>query len=83
MRGKLKDIEVLHVEEVLGLLEKPAGKEISLPYGIKAVKRYDGLLLLKGHAVLSNAPEMPGLTLTLLDRKEDEGIPKNLYTEMV
>lgn len=81
LAGKLKDIEVLHVEEVLGLLEKPAGKEISLPYGIKAVKRYDGLLLLKGHAVLSNAPEMPGLTLTLLDRKEDEGIPKNLYTK--
>lgn len=81
LAGKLKDIEVLHVEKVLGLLEKPAGKEINLPYSIKAVKRYDGLLLLKGNAVLSNAQAMPGLTLTVMDRKEDEGIPKNLYTK--
>jgi len=39
--GKLKDIEAGHVEEVLALGHKPVGKEIHLPYGMIAVKKYD------------------------------------------
>lgn len=40
LAGKLKDIEAKHVKEVLSLGEKQVGKEIHLPYGMIAVKKY-------------------------------------------
>ena len=79
--GKLKDIEAFHVEKVLGLLEKPVGKEVDLPYGLKAVRKYDGLLILKGSSVFNDESEMPQIELSIMEWKEQEGIPKNQYTK--
>jgi tRNA(Ile)-lysidine synthase len=41
--GGLKDLGRVHIESVCGLLEKPAGKRVSLPGGICAVREYDGI----------------------------------------
>lgn len=46
--GTLKDIEARHIEEMLEFLEKPAGKKISLPYGLYFVSEYDRFLLGQG-----------------------------------
>lgn len=42
-----KDITHVHVEDVLSLFEKKANREIILPYGIKARREYDKVILEK------------------------------------
>jgi len=43
--GKLKDITAVHVQDVLSLCEKSVGKFIMLPYGIRAVRTYDSIII--------------------------------------
>jgi len=43
--GSLKDIETRHIEEILAMLDKPAGKQIDLPSGLTFVIEYDKYLL--------------------------------------
>ena len=43
--GDLKDIEARHVEEMMQVMDKPAGKQISLPYGLVFKVDYDRYLL--------------------------------------
>jgi tRNA(Ile)-lysidine synthase len=69
--GILKDIEAVHIEEIIGSLEKPAGKVIGLPFYINFTIEYDKFILapasrsscpfptLEGEATL----KIPGKTL--------------------
>lgn len=41
--GAAKDLEQDHVAQLLGLLDKPVGKQVSLPYGMIGVRTYSGL----------------------------------------
>ncbi len=43
--GSLKDIETRHIEEIIAVLDKPAGKQISLPGGLIFCVEYDRYLL--------------------------------------
>ncbi len=43
--GNLKDIETRHIEEIVAVLDKPAGKQISLPGGLLFAVDYDRYLL--------------------------------------
>ncbi|HXY73876.1 MAG TPA: tRNA lysidine(34) synthetase TilS [Dehalococcoidales bacterium] len=43
--GTLKDIEAVHLEDMVELLTKPAGKRIHLPYNLVFETGYDTLLL--------------------------------------
>ena len=54
--GKLKDITRSHIEQAAGLLTKPVGKEIQLPYGLTVRRGYETLefIVKPGH------PEAPG-----------------------
>lgn len=45
--GSRKDIGQVHVEAVLGLLGKESGKQLSLPYEIKAFRTYGNIRLKK------------------------------------
>lgn len=40
-RGDLHNFTLTHIEDVLGLLERPSGKEIHLPQGIRAAREFD------------------------------------------
>lgn len=40
-----KDISAVHVEDMLSLFERPGNREISLPFGIRAKRRYGVLML--------------------------------------
>ena len=40
-----RDISSVHVEEVLTLFEKEGSPQVNLPFGIRAVKRYDKVML--------------------------------------
>jgi tRNA(Ile)-lysidine synthase len=57
--GNLKDIEARHIEEVMAILSKPAGKKLCLPDGLTFAIDYDRYLLGSDAAVLSPFP-IPG-----------------------
>jgi tRNA(Ile)-lysidine synthase len=56
--GNLMDIENRHIEEVITSLHKPAGKIITLPYGLVFATEYDRYLLGSDLAALSPLPDI-------------------------
>jgi len=87
----LKDIEAIHIEAMLSFLKKPAGKRLSLPYGLRLFSGYGHLILtslptppcpfppLHGSFELNIPGEtaIPGwkITAAILDHPQDEGDP--------
>jgi len=58
--GNLKDIEARHIEEMMQALDKPAGKQISLPYGLVFTVDYGCYLLGKDISPLNPFPLLAG-----------------------
>ena len=58
--GTLKDIEGRHIEEIIGLLGKQAGKYINLPYGLVFAVEYGRYLLGSDTKALCPYPEIIG-----------------------
>ncbi len=93
--GRKKDITKEHVEAVLGLSEKQSGRQVSLPYGLMAVREFDRLYI--GKRKNAEVPEEscevmvpgeyplgePGETVTfrLFAYEKNTEIPKNEYTK--
>lgn len=74
--GKQKDIAMIHVEIVMDLVDKRAGKRVDLPYDIEVIHQYDKLVFRKRErnvekeelAIKADIPgriEIPGRTETL------------------
>ena len=69
--GSLKDIETRHIEEIMAILTKPAGKQLCLPGGLVFVVEYEQYLIGPDPAALSPFPSLenefilnvPGRTL--------------------
>ncbi len=64
LAGSLKDIEAKHVENVLSLSNKQVGKMVYLPYGMIALRKYDGIKLYLGsnsneQVLPNNEPVLP------------------------
>lgn len=68
--GDLKDIEDSHIEAMLALLDKPAGRHIDLPYALVFVSGYDSFWLGREEAIPCPYPvldaeyvlSLPGVT---------------------
>lgn len=45
--GKRKDLEEVHVVKVQELLKNHAGRKVDLPYGLEAVRNYEGICIQK------------------------------------
>jgi tRNA(Ile)-lysidine synthase len=58
--GNLKDIEARHIEELMQALNKPAGKQISLPYGLVFTIDYNRYLLGRNPLALTPFPVLDG-----------------------
>ena len=58
--GNLKDIEALHIEDMMSALTKPAGKRLNLPAGLVFSIEYDRYLLGRGIAAPSPFPVLEG-----------------------
>jgi len=58
--GNIKDIEAHHIEEIMAILNKPAGKRKCLPGGLIFAVEYDRYLLSSGEAGLSPLPALEG-----------------------
>jgi tRNA(Ile)-lysidine synthase len=46
--GKSKDLEAVHIRDIKNLMEKQCGREIMLPYGVRALRDYTGISVYKG-----------------------------------
>jgi tRNA(Ile)-lysidine synthase len=46
--GKSKDLEAVHIRDIKNLMEKQCGREIMLPYGVRALREYTGISVYKG-----------------------------------
>jgi tRNA(Ile)-lysidine synthase len=58
--GSAKDVEMRHIEEMLALAAKPAGKRLNLPAGLTFLVDYERYLLTKDAAALSPLPPLQG-----------------------
>jgi len=58
--GSAKDIEMRHIEEMMALLGRPAGKKLSLPGNLSFATGYDNYILTTDLATLSPLPELEG-----------------------
>ena len=91
-----KDIEAVHVNDTLGLLNKQSGKEIHLPNHIIVKRGYTTLILARiqsgeDEELKVYEPQIPGewfceedkywLRFELIDKKQVGDIPKNSYTK--
>jgi tRNA(Ile)-lysidine synthase len=56
--GSLKDIESVHIENIIEALEKPAGKVIGLPFGLNFAIEYDRYVLAPDAAALCPFPPL-------------------------
>ncbi len=82
MTGSKKDITSVHVEEVRELLEKQAGRQADLPYGLMARRTYDHLWIERkdGQKKKGDAP-VPKLVFETFFYEKGMEIPKNQYTK--
>jgi tRNA(Ile)-lysidine synthase len=60
LTGNLKDIEARHIEELVQVLNKPAGTQISLPYGLVFTIDYSRYILGTDPSLLSPFPVLDG-----------------------
>jgi tRNA(Ile)-lysidine synthase len=60
LMGNIKDIEAHHIEEIMAILNKPAGKRLCLPGGLIFAVEYDRYLLSSGEAGLSPFSKLEG-----------------------
>lgn len=58
--GNLKDIETRHIEEIMEILNKPAGKRLNLPGGLTFSVEYQNYLLGEDSPALSPFPRLDG-----------------------
>lgn len=70
-----KDITSAHIEALRGLLSKQGSKQLSLPYGLKAVKEYEHLTIYTSEgAESSESDRAPGQRVEII-------IPGSIYME--
>jgi tRNA(Ile)-lysidine synthase len=58
--GSLKDIEIRHIEAIMGILPKPAGRKVHLPDGMVFSSEYDRYIIGADPKILCPLPELTG-----------------------
>lgn len=92
--GQMKDIADVHIQGMMGLLVADTGKTLELPYGVRARKNYNSLILSSGNNEINEYSieingegvyKIPGwgnLNISLYPKKEVEDISKKIYTKV-
>ena len=78
--GSKKDIEDVHIEAVVNLLNKEGSKEVNLPYDVIALKEYNELSFIK-RSHTPDAENMPKFSKRILDEFDPNSIPQGNYTK--
>lgn len=93
--GNKRDITRKHIMSVVGLLYQDTGKQVELPYGIKARRSYDNLIITNKSNVNEeyritiepekdySIPDRGCIEFKLIDYNQDTQISKKIYTKMI
>lgn len=78
-----KNLRAVHVQDVHGLMEKQPGRSVSLPYGVRALRTYEGVLIRKKETMKKQPEEKQeiGFKIRVFDRREGEKWPDTPYTK--
>ncbi|MBN2463404.1 MAG: tRNA lysidine(34) synthetase TilS [Dehalococcoidia bacterium] len=71
LRGNLKDVEANHIEAMMDLLSKPAGKKLCLPDGLVLSTEYGRLILASPKASTCPLPPIKGISHINIPGKTD------------
>jgi len=93
---KLKDISFSHIEAVINLVDQQVGKQVQLPDGLTAIRRYDVIeicaealgdlgysLMNPIDVIIPGTFNLPGkkISFAIKNLEENERIPEKLYTK--
>ena len=77
--GRAKDLTSGHVDQVMGLFGMQAGRSQDLPYGIRAVREYEGVVI--GRRETAFGQPRTEAVFRYFSYKKGTEIPKNQYTK--
>lgn len=93
--GKKRDITRKHIMSVVGLLYQDTGKQVELPYSIKARRSYNNLIISNKSATSEDysiklepdsvciVPGKGSIECKIIDYNQDMEISKKIYTKML
>lgn len=88
--GSAKDIGQIHVKALRELLSRQVGRRLDLPYGVRAHRTYEGIVLchnsqeskkVTGDAQLSEKITPQMVSMQVIERAQVQEIPKKKYTK--
>lgn len=85
--GRKKDLEMIHMKELERLFDKQVGKQLDLPYGMRAARCYEEVRITSaGGSGKKMQEQTAGVRMRILEAAEIQGpledaIPKTPYTK--
>ena len=80
--GASRDLGLVHVSQVMELAGRSVGKQVDLPYGLAAIREYEGIWLGRGDPAAEEGwGDLPIVDMEVFSRKKGMEFPKNVYTK--
>ena len=80
--GASRDLGLVHVSQVMELAGRAVGKQVDLPYGLSAIREYEGIWMGRGDpAAEEEWGDLPIVDMEVFSRKKGMEFPKNVYTK--
>ena len=80
--GASRDLGLVHVSQVMELAGRAVGKQVDLPYGLSAIREYEGIWMGRGDPASEEEwGDLPIVDMEVFSRKKGMEFPKNVYTK--
>ena len=83
LAGSSRDISRKHIDSVAGLFRKTTGKRVDLPYGLEAVRSYEGVILRRTDGEKGKCGAQGRITCIRRPYISGEDIPTEKYRKML